>query len=145
MEIVPDPLLVGMFLPGFLVAVLASWFILWKPLMLWMEEREHAVVHARAEARRLDGEIELRLAEVDRRLRAARAEITELRTIARSKAAVDEATILAAARAEAEQRIAGATAEIAEQSETARRGLADASRSLADDLASQVLGRPVQA
>ncbi len=145
MEIIPDPLLVAMFLPGFLIAVGASWFILWKPLFAWMEEREHASAHARSEARRLDAEVDERLQTVERRLPAARAEITELRTAARAETASAEAQVVSAARTAAEAEIASATADIASQAEVARRGLADASIALADDMASQVLGRSVRA
>lgn len=145
MEIFPDPLLVATFLPGFLIALLASWVILWKPLLAWIEEREAFSASARSRAAELETAIADRLAQVEQRLAVARAEITELRTAERAAASQAEAEIVAAARASAEQEIATATAEIVEQSEIARRGLAEASRSLAGDMASQVLGRPVQA
>ncbi|TVQ90421.1 MAG: hypothetical protein EA397_12605 [Deltaproteobacteria bacterium] len=145
MEVFPDPILVAAFLPGFLVAVVASWLILWKPLLEWMDERDQAVTGARAEALRLDEQIDLRLQEVESRLQSVRAEISELRTSGRAESAAAEAEVLAAARTEVEQKLSEAAAQIGEQSEIARRGLADASRAIADDMASQILGRPVQA
>lgn len=145
MEIVPDPLLVAMFLPGYLLAVLGSWFILWKPLFDWMQERESTVTEARAEAASLDEQIAERLEQVEFRLQGARSEIAELRNTERAAVAQAEADIIAVAREQAEERIAKASHEIAQQSEIARKGLANASRALADDMASQVLGRSVQA
>jgi F-type H+-transporting ATPase subunit b len=145
MEIVPDPLLVAIFLPPFLVAVVGMWFILWKPLLDWMGERQDAVMDARSEARRLEGDIEARLDTLESKLAAARAEVTERRNAARAEAVAAEQAILTQARDAAEARIDEATARIAEESEVARRGLEDAARSIADDMATQVLGRPLQA
>lgn len=145
MEVFPNPLVVAAFLPGFLVAVVASWLILWRPLIAWMDERDQASVGARADAQRLQGEIQDRLSDVEQRLQVVRGEIAELRTEGRSEAASAEAEVLAQVRSEVEQEIAKATSEIVDQSEVARRGLADASRALASDMASQILGRPVQA
>ena len=145
MEVFPDPLVVAAFLPGFLIAVVASWLILWKPLIAWLEERDQVSANARSEAHRLEGEIEARLKDVEQRLQVVRGEISDLRTAGRAQAAAGEAEVLAATRAEVEGQLEQASAKIAEQSEIARRGLADASRALADDMASQILGRPVQA
>jgi F0F1-type ATP synthase membrane subunit b/b' len=145
MEIVPDPFLVAMFLPGYLVAVLGSWFILWKPLFAWMQEREQASVSARSEAQRLEGEASDKLADVERRLQVVRTEIAEMRTSSRAEASAAEAERVAQARTVAEKRISEATQTITEQAEVARKGLAESSGSLAADMASQVLGRSVQA
>ena len=145
MEIVPDPLLVALFLPPFLVAVGVMWFVLWRPLLAWMDEREDAAADARAEAKRLDTEVEQNLDTLEARLADARASITEMRQGVRAEAAKAEAATLAAAREKAEAEVEAATKQIADQAEVARRGLADAARTLSDDMATQVLGRPLEA
>lgn len=145
MEIVPDPLLVALFFPPFLIAVVGMWVILWKPLLDWMSERDAASVGARKEAARLEEEVATRLETLEGRLRATRTELADMRAASRVEATKAEAKVTSAARAEAEAKVEAATARIAEQSEIARRGLSDAARSIADDMATQVLGRPLQA
>ncbi|MFK7927294.1 MAG: hypothetical protein AB8H79_03850 [Myxococcota bacterium] len=143
MEIVPDPLLVALFLPPFLVAVIGSWLLLWKPLLAWMDERDSASADARAEAARLETQVEDRLQTVRSRLGSVRSEITEMRNQARVDANAEERELLAAARTKADAQVSEATSKITEQSGVARRGLSDAARALADDMATQVLGRAV--
>ena len=143
MEIVPDPLLVALFLPPFLLAIIGSWLVLWKPLLAWMDERDSAAADARAEAARLDVEVDERLQSLQDRLGQTRAEITELRNTARADANATERAMLSEARTEADAKVAQATEQIGEQADVARRGLADAARSLADDMATQVLGRAI--
>lgn len=145
MEIVPDPLLVALFLPPFLVAVLGMWFILWRPLITWMDARDDASADALAEAKRLDLEAVAHVETLEERLGHARNEITELRNTSRADAVAKEQAILAEARESSEKEVDTAVAAIAEQSEVARRSLADAARNIADDMATQVLGRPLKA
>jgi F0F1-type ATP synthase membrane subunit b/b' len=144
MEIVPDPMLVGAFFVPFLVAVAATYAILWRPLAAWMEERDHASHHAQAEANRLDKVGQERVVELEGRLNVIRSELTAMRAASRAQAAQTEKDVVSAARAEAEARIAQASTQIAEQAEVARRGLRDAAVHIAGDMAGQVLGRPVQ-
>lgn len=145
MEIVPDPLLVVMFLPPFLVAVGVMWLVLWRPLLVWMNEREDAVADAKAEAARLDAAVVDNVKSLEERLGAVRSELAELRGAARAEATEAERVVMAAAQTTADAKVEAATKQIAEETEVARRGLADASRALADDMASQVLGRPLEA
>jgi F-type H+-transporting ATPase subunit b len=145
MEIVPDPLLVALFLPPFLVAVLGMWFILWRPLLTWMDARDDASADAIAEARRLDAEAVAHVQTLEERLAGAQNQIIELRNTSRAEALGREKVILGEARGAAEQEVDKAVAAIAEQTEVARKGLSDAARSIADDMATQVLGRPIQA
>jgi len=145
MEIVPDPLLVALFLPPFLVAVGVMWFVLWRPLLAWMNEREDAAADARAEAKRLDAQVAQNLDTLEERLATVRSELTEMRNGVRAEATEQERAILAEARDRAEAKVDEATAKIQQEAEVARRGLADASRNLSDDMAAQVLGRPLEA
>ena len=145
MEIVPDPLLVALFLPPFLVAVLGMWFILWRPLLTYMDARDDASADAIAEAKRLEAEAVAHVETLEGRLTVARNEITELRNNTRADAVAREKVILAEAREASEKEVETAVAAIAEQSEVARRSLSDAARNIADDMATQVLGRPLKA
>ncbi len=145
MEIVPDPLLVALFLPPFLVAVGVMWFVLWKPLLAWMNERDAAAADAVAEATRLDAEVAQSLDTLEERLDTVRSELSEMRNKVRAEATAEERAIMAEARERAESKVDEATARISQEAEVARRGLADAAKNLSDDMATQVLGRPLEA
>lgn len=145
MEIVPDPLLVALFLPPFLVAVGVMWFVLWRPLLAWMNEREDAAADARAEAARLDAAVEDNLDQLEERLGTVRSELADMRAAARAEATSKQEAIVSKAQAEAEAQVDAATSRIAEEAEVARRGLSDAAKNLSDDMAAQVLGRPLEA
>lgn len=145
MEIVPDPLLVALFLPPFLIAVAVMWFVLWRPLLTWMNEREDAVADARAEARRLDEQVASNVESLEQRLGSVRSDLTAMRQSVRAEATAAERAVLAEAQQQADAKVEAATKKIAEETEVARRGLAEASKALSDDMASQVLGRPLEA
>jgi F0F1-type ATP synthase membrane subunit b/b' len=107
-------------------------------------EREHAVSHARHEAASLSGQADERLTHLEARLATAREEVASLRTAARGRAQEQQATIINAARAEADSRVKQSIARLADEREAASQALKATTRSLSGEIAAQVLGRPVE-
>src|SRR5262245_36070712 len=105
MEIIPDPVHVALLTIPFAVAALGLHLILWRPLLAWLDERDHTSAHAREEAEKLDAQATEQLARIEARLAEARAHVGALRQQARARAHAAEAEIVAAARAQADGRI----------------------------------------
>lgn len=145
MVIIPDLPLVAILTIPFLIALVGLHFILFKPLMDYLDERDKASSGARAEAGRLTGQIEDRLATLDDRLKAARAEVNDLRKAARERAASKEHEILADAREQAENKVETALARIGEERKAASKTMKDTAQALSSPIAARVLGRELQA
>lgn len=145
MEIFPQLLLVMLFLPAFLIAVGGGYIILWRPLLDWMNERDRAIHGSKAEADALDVAVAEAMAKVDVQLGSVRSELGDARQAARAEASAAEQALVGDAQAKAEARIDEATAQIASEAAAAREGLAEASRTIANEMATQVLGRQVEA
>jgi F-type H+-transporting ATPase subunit b len=145
MEIMPDPYLASLLALPFLATLVALHLILYKPLLAYLEARDHAVHGAKHEAESLGQQNQGSVAELDRRIAEANAAVGVIRRQARGRANEAEAKILAAARADAAEKTSAAL----EQVKAEQRGAAGAMRQLAtelaNDIAGRVLGRPVQA
>jgi F-type H+-transporting ATPase subunit b len=144
MNIIPDLVMVAWQMAPFLVLMVGLNLILFKPMVAYLHERAHATEGARHEAHDLVAKAEARLAEWEQAMAKARNEVTELRSARRAAANVEYQQILAAARAEADKRISAATAGLKMEADRARVELEGNARALAQDVATQVLGRPVQ-
>ena len=127
----------------FVVTFIALHFIIFRPVFDYLEARTLASVGARAEAEALRTDIEVQSAAVDQKLRAARAEMAQARSVKRSEALEQEAKLLGEARAAAEQQVAQALEQINASSATASGQLRSAAAALSTDIAEQVLGRAV--
>ncbi len=127
----------------FLVALLALHFILFRPLFDYMEEREQVGGKATEEAERFAAATTEKLEKLEQLLIEARLEAGEIRSAARGKAQEEETAIIAAARAAADAELDKALAEISEASKTASNTLKTTGQSLSNEIAQQVLGRPV--
>ncbi|MBW1881492.1 MAG: ATP synthase F0 subunit B [Deltaproteobacteria bacterium] len=145
MTIIPDLETAIVLTIPFLVTYVALHFILFKPLYAYLQERDRAVVTAREEARELSTRIENRTTALDAKLNGAREEVAGLRASARGQAREEEATIIGAARRESDEKVQAAVIEIRSSQQEASIALREASTELSVDIASQVLGRSVQA
>ena len=139
-ELSPFPIIMAL---PFAVTLLALHLILLKPLMAYLDERQRTVSGARKEAGDLAARVEERLASVDERLKAARAEAAALRKEARDRANLAANDILSAARTKAEARVAEATTQIAAQEREAADNLRAPTESLSQEIVTSVLGRAV--
>ncbi|MCB9680030.1 MAG: ATP synthase F0 subunit B [Alphaproteobacteria bacterium] len=145
MQIIPDPMFTLIMILPFAVSLIALNVLLFKPVRAYLEGREHAMIGARHEAEQLAADTEAKMAELERRLAAAREEATRLHTERRAAAIAREAEVLDAARRAAEAELDAALSTIATEATAARQSIRETAASLSGEVASQVLGRPVEA
>ncbi len=145
MQVIPHLWLALLQAIPFLVAFLALWLILFKPLLEYMEQRHQVRKAAEDEAAQLTGKIESKLAELDKKLSEAHSEVAAQRAEHRAAAAQAEASILDAARTEAEGKVSDGLARVSAARQQASDSLKGMTASLSSDIATAVLGREVQA
>lgn len=145
MSIIPDPILAALQFVPFLVLIFGLNVILWKPMLAYLEEREHATSGARKRAEELSTRASGRMSEYEAALGRAQAEVTEYRSKRRADAQRLHAAEVAAARAEAEGRVGEAVGRVRREADAARIGLRADAEGLARDIAAQVMGRPLGA
>lgn len=143
MEIMPNPVMTALSAIPFLVTILALYFIIFKPMLQYLDDRLKAMEGGAAEAKELEARIVEQTAEYDQKLKAARTQITELRSRMRDEAEAEVDARLAAARAEADAEVEAARLSIQAEAEAARASLEDTARALAGNIAGQVLGKTV--
>ena len=143
MEIIPDPIHVLLLTLPFLVAVAGGHLILWKPLMEYLEGREHTIHKAQAEAAELHHAAADQLTTLEQRLAAARQKVAEVYAEGRGRALAREAGIVAAARAKADEHVAAAIRDIEASRRVASEALTSSANDLSRDIAGRVLGRDV--
>lgn len=143
MQIIPELIPTAILTVPFAVTLLALWFILFKPLLDYLEGREAVTARALADADRIRHETVSRVAEIEGRLSTARKESGELRAAARGRAQKQEAAIIRQARAEADQRVDAAVVAIAGSRQSASDVLKNQAGELARDVARQALGREI--
>ena len=141
MEIMPNPVMTALSAIPFLVTILGLYFIIFKPMLQYLDERLKAMEGGAAEAKGLEARIAEQTAEYEQKLKAARVQIIDLRTRMRAEAEAEVDAKLAAARAEAETEVEAARASIQAEADAARAGLEDTARALAGNIAGQVLGK----
>ena len=143
MEIMPNPVMTALSAIPFLVTILGLYFIIFKPMLQYLDDRLKAMEGGAAEAQALEARITEQSAEYDEKLKAARTQLTELRTRLRAEAEAEVEARLSATRAEAEAEIEAARASIQAEADAARASLEDTARALAGNIAGQVLGKTV--
>lgn len=144
MNIIPDLTLTLVQMAPFLVLLVGLQFILYKPMISYLEARDVATAGARKEAQALQGQASDALARLEAETQRARNEIADFRAARRHAAHQEYQAVLAKARAEAEAHIAAESARIRDEANAARAGIGAAARTLSDDVATKVLGRPIQ-
>ena len=145
MNIIPDWTQVLLNTVPFLVAIVGMYFIILKPMLNYLLEREEAVRGGHDEADRIETEIKDRMAEYERKLAAARAEVAAYSAEKRAEAHGEYETRVGAAREAAEAQIESALGEISAAREAASAQLKTMSSDIADQVAGQVLGRSLSA
>ncbi len=141
--ILPNLTLVALQTLPLLVSLAALYFIIFKPMLAYLAARESLIEGDRAEADRMEKEVEAKLEEVEQRLTAARAEVTELRARLRAEATEAADVQIREAQAAANAKMTEAIAQIHAERDAARAELAETARSIAADIAGRVLGRSV--
>ena len=143
MEIIPTPIVVLLQLFPFGVTALALYYILFKPMLAYLDERAAAIEGERQKAAQLEARVVARLAEYEARLEKARAEVTELRTSRRAEAVEAYNALINEARHNAEAQVAAALVQLGAEREAARASLEQTANGLGAQIATRVLGRDV--
>jgi F0F1-type ATP synthase membrane subunit b/b' len=139
MHIIPDlgPSL-ALTLP-FFVAFFGLWFILWKPLMQFLDDRDKATDGARHEAEAFSVQADGRASDLEARLATAHSELVDLHASARGRAQKKEAVIIAEARKVADDKVAEAQKRIASEKATAKAELEITAKTLSNDIVETLL------
>lgn len=141
-DIYPNGSLIVIFIL-FIIFVFLMNRLLFKPISRVLDERESLTDGAKTEARAATNQYSVRLADYEAAIRSARAE--SYRKLEQERAArLDERRIrLEEAKGAASSEIERARAEVANQTDEARRALATESRQIAEQISRTVLGRTV--
>ena len=129
----------GLFLLLFFVANV----FLFQPYLRLRERRKQGIEGARAEAERMTGEADAKLADYEKQLAGARSRANEEGRKVRAEAAAHEKDVTDKARAAAQQSIDQAAAKMRQETEAARLQLLPQANTLARQIASKLLGREV--
>jgi len=143
LDIIPNPSLIALQMVPFLVTLAALYFIIFKPMLEYLDAREQVISGVRAEAERLQAELAEKMTDYEARLTAARGQVTELRARLRAEAQTSAEARIAEAQAEAEKQVASAVQVIRTERDAARGELEATARALASDISARVLGRTV--
>jgi F-type H+-transporting ATPase subunit b len=131
-------------IPTFVMVVFLHFFlksVFFRPLERILHKRYEATEGARKLAEEALRRAEARTAEYETAMRAARAEVYQAQEQLHKQLEERAAAELSTARASAEAAIEKAKAELAAEVDSARAGLADQSRALADQIAETILRR----
>ena len=129
----------GLFL---LLFVVANKFM-FQPYLVLRTRRKDGIDGARAEAERLAGQADAKLADYEKHLTAARARANDEGRKVRAEAAAHEKSVTDASRAEAQKAIDEAATRMKTEAEAARLQLLPQANTLARQIASKLLGREV--
>ena len=143
MNIYPNLTLIILQLIPFLLTVFALNSIIFKPLMNYLEERENASGGASGQAKQFDSEVEEGLEKIQRSLKEAHSIAAEKRSNAREIFVTEYNHVVHETRKSADQEFKDASVEIATQQVAASQEIKGHSASLANEIASQALGRTI--
>ena len=94
MAIIPDPWLMFLHAIPFGLTMLMLHFVLFKPMIGYLGDRDKAIVGSREDAKRLQEKAEEKMAEYDTALSNARAEVSAVRAAARAQAMEERETAI---------------------------------------------------
>jgi F-type H+-transporting ATPase subunit b len=143
MNIIPDLGLLLMQTIPFVVTLIALHFILFKPMLAYLEERDAAIEGVKEEAQKLQARIDSDVALWEGKLAAARSEVAQERSRLHEAAQAQRKRLIDEARVQAEARVGSAVAEIQEARKAATTTIRSTSLALARLIAERVLDRPV--
>jgi F-type H+-transporting ATPase subunit b len=143
MNIIPDLGLLLMQAIPFLVTLIALNFILFRPMLAYLEERDAAIEGVKEQARLLQERITSDVALWEGRLAAARSEVAQERARLHEHAQQQRKKLIDTARTETETRVGAAVAEIHDAQQAALATIRGSSEVLARQIAERVLDRRI--
>ncbi len=129
---------------NFIVLMILLNILLFRPLRNIMAARQEAIEEGHQQARDLDASINEKLESYQKKLRQAKVEGSHAAHELRAEAAKEEMTIIGKARTEADASLVAMKNSVATEVDKARVVLNKETQSLANLIASQVLGRNVK-
>jgi len=143
MNIIPIPTLLLLQLIPFLLTLFALYFIIFKPMLKYLDERDESISGAKTKAQELESQSNEKLQELNDRLKKIKGDLNEKRAKARSELMSSYNDTIHVARQEAEKEIKEQVAKLSTEQEAARGELQKHAKSIAELVASQTLGRPI--
>jgi len=127
----------------FLVTLVGLHYIIFKPMLAHLADRERNIDGFKREAALLQEEVAGKLGELEAKLSSAKAEAAVERASLRRDSKAAEAAVVGAARESADAVLSEARAGIATEKAAASKQLGVTARSLSSSIASTILGRKV--
>lgn len=127
----------------FLITMYVSNKLLFQPYLQLRERRKAGIEGARAEAERMTGEADKKLAEYEKSLAVARDRAGEEGRKIRQEAAAHEKEVTEAARKSSQEALGAAQTRVRSETEAARAQLLPQAEALARAISSKLLGREV--
>lgn len=143
MDITPNWMLVALQALPFFTAVAGLHFILFKPMLAYLQARKDATVGERHAAEALREKASRKAQQWEVALTRAHVEAADFRAQKRAEAQAEYARQVASARAEAERQIYDQLEVLQGEAALARDEVGRMARSIANDMASRTLGRPL--
>ena len=141
MNLIPNPTLIALQVIPFLLTLVAMYQIIFKPMIAYLDSREDSITGTKNKAEALEADAEQKMADLQKELSAARAKAGEIRAAARAEALAEYNQTVQTARTNAEKRIEGAVTELEREKEVARITLRSTAKEVANQIASNALGR----
>ena len=143
MNIIPNLTLVALqFLP-FIVTIAALYFIVFKPMMDYLEERENSSSGATGTAKVLEEDIQTKKSEILGEINTALKEASDKRSVARQEIVEEYNEFVYQKRQVAEGVIKEAINEIAVEKSAARQEVRVQAESFANEIAGKIIGRNI--
>ena len=143
MNIIPNPTLLLLQLLPFFVTISGLYFILFKPMFDYLEERDGASSGATDTAKDLEADVRAKKLDITTKIQTALKETSEARASARKELMAEYNNFVQAKRQEAEKEIKEATQAIAIEKSAARQEVRVQAEAFANDIASQIIGRNI--
>jgi len=143
MNLIPVPTVILLQLIPFLLTSVALYYILFKPMLAYLEEREEKISGARDQASSLSDQSKGSMQKIQEDTKSLRLEIAAKRSEARTEIMKDYSAKIQSAREEFEKEIQQEAQKIHNDQSSARTDLKLSAREIANLIASQTLGRTI--
>lgn len=143
MNIIPVPSLILLQLVPFLLTISVLYFVLFKPMLKYIDERDEKIFASREKADALKKSNKASMDELQKKTTAFRMEISAQRSEERTKAMNDYNHTVHAAKKEADASIKAEAHRLMEEQALIREELKQTAREIANHIASKTLGRSI--
>jgi len=143
MNLIPVPTVILLQLIPFLLTSVALYYILFKPMLAYLDEREKNISGARDQASSLSEQSKGSMQKIQEDTKSTRLEIAAKRSEARTEIMKDYSAKIQSAREEVDKEIQQEAQKIHADQSSARTELKSSARDIANLIASQTLGRTI--